>query len=98
MIVRIVCMSFDEAHIDTFLRLFDSYKEQIRSFDGCLHLELLQQESAPSVFFTYSHWRDEAALENYRQSELFLKVWGETKKYFNQQPQAWSLKRHHCLP
>lgn len=98
MIVRIVRMSFDEAYIDTFLQLFETYKAHIRTFDGCLHLELLQQKDAPSVFFTYSHWRDEVALEAYRQSELFRKVWGETKKYFNERPQAWSLEQRHCLP
>ncbi|MFZ0490789.1 MAG: antibiotic biosynthesis monooxygenase, partial [Salegentibacter sp.] len=36
---------------------------------------------------------DEAALENYRNSELFKEVWAKTKVFFNDRPEAWSVDK-----
>ena len=41
--------------------------------------------------FTISHWDSEAALELYRQSELFKFTWAKTKPLFEEKAQAWSL-------
>jgi heme-degrading monooxygenase HmoA len=84
-------MEFEENHISDFLNIFASSKDQIRSFPGCIHLQLLQDESDPCVFFTYSHWRGEDDLKTYRYSDLFKSVWGDTRKLFRTAPRAWSL-------
>ena len=93
MLVRIVKMSFAEAHIDTFSLLFNSKKEQIRNFPGCRLLELYRDTTHATIFFTYSYWDSEADLENYRNSELFAAVWSQTKVLFNEKPQAWSVEK-----
>ena len=72
---------------------FEAHKHQIRSFEGCEHLELLQQEGNPNVFFTYSWWRHQDDLENYRHSQLFTEVWSYTKSLFAAKPEAWSLNQ-----
>ncbi len=90
MIVRIVKMSFQEDKIDLFKVLFETVKHKIRAFEGCLHLELLQDESNPSYIFTSSHWESEEALNKYRHSELFKPTWAKTKVLFNDKPEAWS--------
>lgn len=91
MIVRVVKMTFSSDRVEDFLKNFHEHKEQIRGFEGCEHLELLQQEDDPEVFFTYSHWQSTAHLEKYRHSELFKGVWAFTKSLFSAKPEAWSL-------
>jgi quinol monooxygenase YgiN len=91
MIIRVVKMEFEESRIADFLRIFADSKDRIRSFSGCTHLQLLQDESDPAVFFTYSHWVSNDHLEDYRRSDLFKSVWGNTRKLFRRPPEAWSL-------
>ena len=43
------------------------------------------------MFFTYSYWNSENDLNEYRNSELFAKVWAETKPMFAEKAQAWSV-------
>ncbi|MBE9489423.1 MAG: antibiotic biosynthesis monooxygenase [Bacteroidetes bacterium] len=93
MLVRIVKMSFSEIHIDEFLANFNLIKERIRNFKGCSYLELYRDKNHPNIFFTYSYWDTEADLENYRHSTLFKEVWANTKPFFNDKPQAWSVDK-----
>ena len=86
-------MEFREDEIENFLQLFNERKQQIRSFDGCKHLELWQDENNPTIFFTYSHWESESHLNHYRFSEFFKDTWAKTKRLFAEKPQAWSVKR-----
>jgi len=92
MIIRIVKMSFQPEKVDEFLKLFSENKQHIRHFEGCSHLQLLNDINQPTTFFTYSHWDNEQSLENYRHSELFNRVWNKTKVLFSEKPEAWSLK------
>ncbi|TXE11858.1 antibiotic biosynthesis monooxygenase [Seonamhaeicola algicola] len=93
MLVRIVKLGFDEKHIDTFLTNFETDKTTIRNFEGCNFLELYQDKNNPTLFFTYSYWDDEMALERYRNSETFIKIWNKTKVLFNIKPEAWSVHK-----
>lgn len=93
MLTRIVKMQFRAADIADFLALMQQAKPLIQSFEGCIHLSILQDVQEPTVFFTYSHWRNAADLENYRRSELFERVWAQTKTYFAAPPQAWSVQQ-----
>jgi heme oxygenase (mycobilin-producing) len=92
MIKRIVKMSFQPDKVEEFKALFKANWQQIKAFEGCSHVELLQDVNNPSVFFTYSLWEDEGSVEKYRQSELFSRVWSATKILFNEKPRAWSVK------
>ena len=91
MIIRIVQMEFEERRIPDFLNIFANSRSEIRSFPGCSHLQLLQDETDSCIFFTYSHWDQEDDLNTYRNSDLFQTVWGNTKKLFRTAPRAWSL-------
>ena len=91
MIKRIVKLTFREEEIETFQKIFEESKELIQDFEGCLHLELLQGINEPAIFFTYSFWESEGALNNYRHSELFRKTWSKTKVLFAGKPEAWSV-------
>lgn len=86
-------MGFNKNDIASFLNHFEANKQAIRHFDGCSFLELYRDLNNPSVFFTYSYWEDENALEQYRQSELFKTVWTKTKPLFNVRPEAWSVHK-----
>jgi hypothetical protein len=92
MIKRIVKLTFKPEKVEDFKSIFRTNWKMIRNFEGCEYVELLQDENDPSVFFTYSLWRDEASVEKYRQSDLFEGIWGETKKLFNARPEAWTVK------
>ena len=91
MIVRIVKMTFAPDKVDAFLNVFESSKNKIRNFEGCLFLELLQDKTNPNIFFTHSHWLAEEHLHNYRHSELFTTTWAKTKPLFKEKAEAWSL-------
>lgn len=92
-LIRVVRMTFRSEEIPTFLENFEANKVLIRNFPGCSHLELWQDENQKNIFITYSHWESEAALNQYRDSQLFKSVWGFTKTLFSEKPQAWSTKK-----
>ena len=92
MLIRIVKMTFEPKEVENFRQLFDRNKNKIRNFEGCNHLELLRDKNNRNIFFTYSYWNDEAALNNYRHSALFKEVWAETKILFSAKPEAWSVE------
>lgn len=91
MINRIVRMSFVPEKVEDFIKVFESSKNQIAAFEGCMGLTLLRDSKEPNVLFTYSYWQSEDHLNKYRFSELFKSTWAQTKVLFNTKPQAWSL-------
>jgi heme-degrading monooxygenase HmoA len=92
-LVRIVKLTFQEDKIVDFLNNFNEVKHLIRSFDGNEFLELYQDKHDTRIFFTYSYWKNESALENYRKSALFNVVWAYTKTLFAEKPEAWSVNK-----
>jgi quinol monooxygenase YgiN len=92
MIKRIVKLTFKDEKIEEFKSVFEKNWQQIKNFPGCTHVELLQDEKDPRVFFTYSLWKDQISVDNYRDSELFARVWGATKILFDDKPEAWSVR------
>lgn len=89
--IRIVKLTFKEEHTEQFLHFIQGYKSQIRSFPGCLSVDFLRDLQDPNIFFTYSHWEAENALEQYRKSELFQYVWSTVKIWFAAKAEAWSV-------
>ena len=85
-------MSFDPGKIGEFKKIFSNNWKDIRGFEGCLHVELLQDENDPSIFFTYSLWESEDHINIYRESALFKRVWSATKLCFNARPEAWTVR------
>ncbi len=97
MLIRIVKLEFEATKIATFLHTFEAEKEVIRNFPGCLFLELYNDIHNTSLYFTYSYWENEAALENYRNSDLFKQIWAKTKVLFKGKPEAWSVNKIESL-
>jgi quinol monooxygenase YgiN len=93
MLKRIVKLTFQEEAVSVFLQdVFEPSKAAIRAFPGCHSMELLRDTRKTNVLFTLSIWEDPAALEAYRQSELFQKTWAKTKVLFAEKAEAWSLE------
>lgn len=97
MIIRIVKMTFMPEKVNEFLEVFNSSKYLIRNFEGCSRLELLNDINCKNIFFTYSYWETEEALNKYRNSPLFASVWGRTKVLFAAKTEAWSLQQQVIL-
>lgn len=91
MLTRIVKLTFKPENIHTFEQTFKASKAGILRFKGCTSVTLLQDLNEPNIFFTYSHWDEEADLEAYRNSDFFKKVWAATKMLFADKPEAWSV-------
>lgn len=89
-LVRLVRMTFRPDRLDTFLSIFDESAPRIRAYPGCTHLELLQDAAFPNILTTLSHWDDDAALQQYRSSNLFRGTWARTKPLFAAPPEAIS--------
>lgn len=94
MIVRIVRMHFVPDAVDEFLDVFERTEAAILHSEGCTYLELLRDTEDPNVFVTISHWESARALDNYRKSELFKKVWRRAKANFSKPPQAFSMEKY----
>lgn len=90
MIVRLVHMTFKEENVDIFINIFEKYQHQIKASEGCLKLDLIQDQNQPNLISTLSFWEDEKHLETYRKSALFGKIWPLTKKLFSDTPRAIS--------
>jgi quinol monooxygenase YgiN len=90
-------MEFYKQNVEGFLQNFEHTKSKIKAFKGCLLLELYRDKSNPTVFFTYSYWDSEEALEDYRKSELFHMVWSKIKPLFSTRPEAWSVDKLETL-
>lgn len=94
MIVRIVRMHFMPDAVDEFLDVYGRTEAAILHSEGCIYLELLRDTEDPNVFVTISHWESSRALDNYRKSELFKKVWRRAKTHFSKSPQAFSMEKY----
>jgi quinol monooxygenase YgiN len=90
--IRIVKMHFKPENVDVFLEIFKAAHPKITSMPGCQGVKLLRDINTPGIMFTYSHWKDEASLENYRRSELFKGTWAATKALFAEKAEAWSVE------
>lgn len=97
MFTRVVKMEFQEEEIAAFLDNFESVKESIRNFPGCMYLELWRDKNDPTIFFTHSKWKEESDLENYRMSPLFKGIWATTKPKFRSKAAAWSVDVFDCV-
>jgi heme-degrading monooxygenase HmoA len=84
-------MTFDPQYIEQFLANFENDKQNIRDFDGVERLELLNDKNNPNIYFTYSIWKSEDHLNNYRNSELFKGIWAVTKPMFSAKAEVWSV-------
>lgn len=91
MITRIVKLHFQAEKVETFLTFFETIKYQVNNFPGCIAMKLLQDINNPSIIMTYSHWENEEALNTYRDSETFGKIWPTIKPWFAEKPEAWSV-------
>lgn len=89
--LRIVKMVFTPGEEEKFLGYFHASAPKIRSFPGCLSLELLRDKDHPNVFFTYSQWEKEQDLQAYRKSDLFSSTWARVKPLFQSRAEAWSV-------
>ena len=94
MIKRIVKLTFQEDKVADFLRVFEENRIKIRQCPGCNYLEVWNVQNQSNVFFTYSFWDSEAALNAYRYSELFKNTWSQTKILFSDKPEAWTVVMH----
>ena len=90
MITRIVKLTFQEDKMDEFLAFFETIKFQVNSFPGCGGMKLLRDKNHPNIVLTYSNWESEDSLNNYRDSEVFGKVWPTIKPWFTARPEAWT--------
>lgn len=93
MITRIVKLSISSHQCDNFIAFFNENKATINNFKGCVNVELLKEQDSGNIFFTYSHWENNQALENYRNSTIFESIWEKTKTFFCDRPEAWSLNK-----
>ena len=89
-IQRIVKMTFTPEKCNDFEAYFDEIKHQVGNQPGCHGVKLLKDISNSGVYFTYSVWDTEAALNAYRHTALFGEVWPKVKAWFGAKPEAWS--------
>jgi heme oxygenase (mycobilin-producing) len=95
MLIRLVRMKFHAESSATFLAIFDEMKQHIRHYDGCSHLELLEELGDPHAFTTYSIWDTAEHLDTYRNSALFQSTWKRVKPLMREPAVAVSYAQRH---
>ena len=90
MLVRIVQLEIRPEFTEKFLSLYSSHQNQIRGREGCISLQLLQSDADPNSLATLSHWTGDDALNKYRNSDFFRKLWSEVKPLFAEKAKAFS--------
>jgi quinol monooxygenase YgiN len=90
MLVRIVQLHIQEAHIEHFLKLYAAHQQMISTNEGCISLNLLQQDGHPDQVATLSHWKSEHYLNQYRNSAFFKTLWTQVKPLFASPAKAFS--------
>lgn len=91
MITRIVKMTFAPEKVEAFLEVFHANADKIRTYPGCIQMQLLRDLHAENIYYTYSHWNSEDDLNHYRNSSLFRGIWAATKINFAEKAIASSL-------
>jgi (4S)-4-hydroxy-5-phosphonooxypentane-2,3-dione isomerase len=90
MMIRLVKMTVPPGRAEEFERLYATVRERVLSAPGCRKLELYRDLRDSGIFFTWSLWDDEPALEAYRKSEIYRSVWPKLKAFFSSKAEAWS--------
>lgn len=94
MLHRIVRMVFDKDTKAQFTDIFYQKQPFIQAMDGCISVDLMNDERDEMAMATYSLWESEQYLEAYRHSELFIETWKEVKPLFSEKAKAWSYTKH----
>jgi len=92
MITRIVRLSIRPGKETVFQSHFADVCNDIRTFPGCTHLELMRDVDEEGVFYTLSKWTSATHLEEYRKSPLFKNTWEKVKPLFSEAAKAFSMK------
>lgn len=87
---RIVKLSFQPEKCADFEAKFHEIKEMIRQQEGCREVQMFRSKKEGNIYFTWSLWESENALNAYRDSPFFDGVWQEVKQWFSDRPEAWS--------
>ena len=85
-------MEFEADKVEEFKSIFQENHSKIAAQEGCYSVQLLQDIHDSNIFFTYSKWRSQAQLDQYKETKLFKGVWTQTKALFCNKPMAWSVQ------
>lgn len=91
-------MIFQPEKVEEFKNILCEVEPKIKTFPGCLKLDVYIDITSPATIFTISQWEDEKSLENYRTSPLFENTWSRTKILFAAKPEAWSMVTRSASP
>ena len=85
-------MEFEADKVEAFKSIFEENQSLIAAQEGCYGVKLLQDIHESNIFFTYSKWKSQSHLDQYRNTDLFQRIWAQTKVLFCNKPMAWSVK------
>ena len=74
-------MEFQSDKVEAFKSIFKENQSKIIAQQGCYDVQLLQDIHESNIFFTYSKWKSQAHLDQYRKTDFFKKF-GRKRKYF----------------
>lgn len=91
MITRIVKMTVQMERTDEFRSILELNSQEVRTFNGCEHLEIFCDKKDRSTIFSYSIWKTERHLNQYLRSEFFRSFWPKLTQFFAAEAQAWTV-------
>lgn len=91
MIIRIVRMQLLEGKAEAFLSIFREVNKEILRSPGCVSVSINLDAGDKDTVITLSHWENEASLQAYRASALFINTWRRVKPFFREKALAFSM-------
>lgn len=90
---RLVKLTFRPDATAAFRAILTEARPVILAQPGCFHMEAWEDLNDPTVYYTYSRWVSQVALDEYRSSKAFGRFWPRTKTLFAAPPQTVSAQR-----
>jgi len=87
-LIRIVHLQVAPAHRAAFEAYVATKIKVVANQPGCLRATWLRAHDGS--YFTYSEWRSEEFLQQYRESATFAEIWPTLKAWFDTPARAWS--------
>lgn len=92
MITRIIKFQIKEGFENQFEYLVKRFKDELISFDGLHHLDILREKENKMSVFIIMIFNNESKLYSFRRSELNKVVKAQLKQITTTEPLAWMVE------
>lgn len=91
MITRIIKLATKDTPED-FMEYMNEVIPEFSAMEGCQQVEVLRGKINEHIFFIYTIWKNNTALNKFRHSEFNQVFWNKLMEMSESRPQVWSVE------